>query len=47
MREWYEFNRDAVKAFLDKPIVESIVGFVFVALVFFLLYMALWIVCPC
>jgi len=46
MREWYEFNRDAVKQFLKKP-VESIVSFLFIALVFYLLYFSLWVFCPC
>ena len=46
MREWYEFNRDVIKAFIEKPI-ESIVGLVFLMAVFGLLYMALWIGCPC
>ena len=46
MREWYEFNRDAVKEFLKKP-VEGIISFLFIALVFYILYFALWVFCPC
>lgn len=46
MREWYEFNRDAVKEFLKHP-VKGIVEFLFIALVFYLLYIALWAFCPC
>ena len=46
MRDWYEFNRDAIKAFLKRPI-KGTVEFLFIALVFYLLYITLWIVCPC
>ena len=46
MRDWYEFNRDAIKAFLKRPI-KGIVEFLFIALVFFLLYFSLWVFCPC
>ena len=46
MREWYEFNRDAVRSIIEKPI-ESIVGFIFIVGIFYLTYVSLWIVCPC
>ena len=46
MREWYEFNRDAVKEFLKNP-VRAIIDFLFIALVFYILYFALWVFCPC
>ncbi len=46
MRDFIKFTRDAFKAFLEKP-VDSIVSFLFIALVFYLLYFTLWVVCPC
>jgi hypothetical protein len=42
----YNFTRDAVKQFLKKPI-DSIVSFLFIALVFYTLYFSLWVFCPC
>ncbi len=46
MREWYEFNRDAIRAIIDNPI-EAIKSIIFLSIVGILLYMALWIGCPC
>ena len=46
MRDMYEFTRDAVKEFMEKPF-DAIVSFLFIALVFYLLYFALWVFCPC
>ena len=46
MRDMYEFTRDAVKSFMEKPF-DAIVSFLFIALVFFMLYFSLWVFCPC
>jgi len=46
MRDWYEFNRDAVKSIIENPI-EAIVSTLFIGGVFGLLYVSLWIFCPC
>ena len=46
MRDWYEFNKKTIMSIIERPI-EVITGFLFVALVFFLLYFSLWVFCPC
>jgi len=46
MKEWYEFNRDAIKSILENP-KQSIVDFLFISGIFGLLYVSLWIFCPC
>ena len=46
MRDWYEFNKKAIMSIRERPI-EAITGFLFIALVFYLTYVALWVFCPC
>jgi|TARA_B100000035_G_scaffold61762_1_gene49835 esterase/lipase len=46
MKDWYEFNKEAVKYLIENP-VEAIVSTLFIGGVFALLYVSLWIFCPC
>ncbi len=46
MRDWYEFNKKTIMSIIERPI-EAITGFLFIALVFFILYFSLWVFCPC
>jgi len=46
MKEWYEFNKEAIQAIKDNPM-EAVKTIVFLTLVFGLLYVSLWVGCPC
>lgn len=46
MKEWYEFNRDAIKSIMENP-KQALIDFVFIAGIFGMLYVSLWIFCPC
>ena len=46
MKDWYEFNKEAVKYLIENP-VEAIVSTLFIGGVFALLYVSLWIFSPC
>jgi len=46
MKDWYEFNKEAVKYLIENP-VDAIVSTLFIGSVFALLYVSLWIFCPC
>tara|TARA_Y100000994_G_C15635975_1_gene419127 strand:+ start:835 stop:969 length:135 start_codon:yes stop_codon:yes gene_type:complete len=41
-----DFIKDSIQAFTEKP-VDSIISFLFIAGVFYLLYFSLWVFCPC
>ena len=45
MRDWYEFNKKTIMSIIERPI-EAITGFLFIALVFFILYFSLWVFYP-
>ena len=46
MKEWYEFKKEAIEAIKENPI-DAIVSVLFMGGIFGLLYVSLWIVCPC
>jgi len=46
MKDWYEFNKEAIEYLIENP-VEAIVSTLFIGGVFALLYVSLWIFCPC